>query len=267
MTAPKIKKTLAERLQEKEIERQASTGPSEIADITLPEPPPSPDLEVKTKPPPSLIGLIEEVLEAKTKNPNYFRPSMLAGCDRANVFHYTQAPHHPPRMNGRMQRILDNGEAVHKVVQGYLADHREWFFAPETRVFVQVAGMLVRGSCDGVLIRRSDGYRFGIEIKTINSSGFSGLRGPLEKHVFQASIYARLMGLDWIKVLYWDKDKQGMKEYDVAVSQARYETMVKRVVHLKQFVTAGTLPPYDARTCDTEFCHSVDECRRRGAPV
>lgn len=247
---------------EQKAEIAAQTDPEE-GDITAAPP----VLPVGSKQPPSLIGIIEEVHESKTKDPNYFRPSMLPGCDRANVFHYIKAPHHPSRMGGKMQRILDNGEAVHKVVQGYLADHPGWFFAPEARVYVPVEGMLVRGSCDGVMIRRSDGYRFGIEIKTINHTSYGGVKKPLDKHVFQASIYARLMGLDWVTILYWDKDKQDLKEFPVAVSGVHYELMKARVVHLKQFVEKGTLPQFDSRTCDVTFCRNVDECRRRGAPI
>lgn len=220
--------------------------------------------ELMREEPPSLAGIIDDQLERKIQKFHFFRPSMLHGCDRANVFHYRQSPYHPSRQDPRMQRILDNGSAIHEVIQGYLADHPEWFFAKEARALVEVDGALVRGSCDGVLIRRDDGYRFGIEIKTKAHAAFMKLTKPDPWHVVQASIYARLMGLYWITIIYWDKDKQHLKEFPVEYDASRWKAIRKRVRYLKKFVDSGTLPEFDATTCDPTFCQYVDYCTKKG---
>ena len=217
--------------------------------------------------PPSVVMAIEQVLDKRKVHLNFFRPSMLQGCDRANVFYYNHAPSEPQQMDNRIQRILDNGTAVHEVLQKYLADHPDVWFAPESRVLVKVGGALVRGSCDGVMIRRSDLYRWGVEFKTINHEEFEKLKGPKPAHVLQASLYARLQGLYWITVVYWDKDKQHLKEYPVKYDPERWKDLQARVRHLKGFVDRGEIPEYNRKTCDTTFCSHVRYCREMGAPV
>lgn len=223
--------------------------------------------QLQQQEPPSVVDLIDEVLERKARLLHFFRPSMIDGCDRANVFHYQCAPFHPQRQGPRMMRILDNGTAIHEVVQGYLGDCHEWWFAPEARIYTKVAGAWVRGSCDGVLIRRSDGYRVGVEIKTINHSEWMKLTKPKPGHVAQASVYARLQGLTWIVVLYWDKGTQDLKEFPVKYDAKRWRNIKARIRELKGYVDRRELPKFDPATCDTTFCAFVDVCRKKGAPV
>jgi len=215
--------------------------------------------------PPSVVGLIDDVLERRAEKVQFFRPSMIWGCDRQNVFHYPQTvPAHPQRQDPRMMRVLDNGTAVHEVIQGYLADHPEWFFAKESRVYKKVAGAWIRGSCDGVLIRRSDGYRVGIEIKTIAHAEFLKLTKPKESHVRQASIYAKLQGLHWIVVVYWDKDKQNIKDFPVEYDPELWRETKKRVRRLKAYVDAGKIPKFKVDQCNPTFCQYVDFCKKKG---
>jgi len=215
-------------------------------------------------PPPSIAALIDDVLERRAQKHHFFRPSMLHGCDRANVFHYRSAPFHPQRQEPRLQRILDNGTAIHEVIQGYLGDHPEWWFAREARIYEEVAGAWVRGSCDGVLIRRSDGYRVGVEIKTIAHAEFMKLTKPKPVHVMQASIYARLQKLHWIVILYWDKDKQHIKDFPVAYSREHWTATKNRIKYLKAYVDRGDLPAFNPEQCDPTFCQFVDHCAKKG---
>lgn len=219
--------------------------------------------------PPDLEALIDEVLKRRTIRPHFFRPSMIGGCARQNVLHYRHAPTHPSRQNPRMLRILDNGTAIHEVVQGYLADHPEWWFAKESRVQVKVAGALIRGSCDGVMIRRRDLYRFGVEIKTMAHEGFMRVNAPTDAHKLQARIYAKLQGLHWIVVLYWDKDKQHLKAFPVKDDPREWGSFKERVRELKAMVDSGDLPKYDPQTCSAPdgFCEFEDVCRRKPGGV
>jgi len=246
---------------------------SSVAETPRAETPPAPTGKsapggnLSTERPPSIEGIIDDVLEARTVEQHFFRPSMLFGCKRANVFHYTRVPHHPQRQNPRMLRILDNGTAIHSVLQGYLADHPDWWFAPESRILVKVQGATIRGSCDGVLIRREDGYRVGVEIKSISHDQFIKLTKPKPEHVFQAGLYCRLQKLPWIVIIYWDKNTQHLKEYVVRYNPQQWEDVKERVKELYGYVQSGELPEYDASTCDTTFCATVDYCRSKGAPV
>ena len=225
------------------------------------------DKDVLKAEPPSTVAYIESVLRERTRKRNFFRPSMLNGCDRQNVFHYTQAPSMPQRQDPRIMRILDNGTKVHELLQAYLSDHSDVWFAPESRIFVEINGALVRGSCDGVLIRRSDMYRWGIEIKTINHDEFMKLSKPKKEHIAQAMIYMAVQKLYWVTIIYWDKDKQHLKEYPIPFDAVLWKQTQERIKMLKTFVDSGTLPAYDKGTCNTFFCQYVDHCREKGAPV
>lgn len=217
--------------------------------------------------PPSLIELIDEVNDSQGETYNFFRPSMLHGCDRANVFHYNVAPYRTPKHAPRMLRILDNGTKIHELVQQYLGDSPKWWFAREARIYKKVAGAWVRGSCDGVLIRRSDLYRMGVEIKTINHAEWLSLAKPKPMHVLQACVYARLQGLKWIVILYWDKGTQNLKEFPVRYNAKRWKEVKQRVRALKKYVDEKRIPAYNPTTCDPSFCGFVEHCRKKGAPV
>jgi hypothetical protein len=224
--------------------------------------------------PPSLVTIIEEAQDLPKERRGFLRPSAILGCDRQQVFRILGAPKGPQKIDNKLQRILDNGTAVHSVVQGYLARHHDWWFAPEARVYQEVGGILIKGSCDGIMVRRRDGYRFGIEIKTINHNSWLALAKPDPKHVFQASIYAVLHKVWWIVIYYWDKDKQEHKEYPVCCSKERWREVTDRVAMLRVMAEKAVqgkalswinakrefLPSVCLKTCDQYFCDYCDFC-------
>lgn len=218
----------------------------------------------------SVVSLMEQVLDKRRKpRPRYFRPSMVFGCDRQNVYHYNQAPEGPPDIDNRLHRILDTGTAVHKMLQDYLAEHPGIFFAPETKVeaYLGPRKALVMGSCDGLVTRRSDKFSLLIEIKTINPAGFDKLRSAKPEHIKQAMVYAKLQGVHFMAFLYFCKGTQSIKEYVVPVDEKLWAEFVERLTMLKGHVDAGTLPLYNKQTCSKSFCRMVGQCRKDGAPV
>lgn len=225
--------------------------------------------ETASEPPPSLIEIIEyQAVLGRKPRQGFFRPSSLFGCDRANVFAYQLVREGPQNIDNKLRRVLDTGHAIHDLIQDeYLAKHPDYWFVKEPKVELVIRGARVKGSCDGVVIRRSDMFRFGVEIKTINHDEFMRLTGPKEEHVFQSNLYMNMQKLPWITVLYWDKDKQHMKEYPVKRDKAMWTEVEDRVEYLHSFIERDKLPKYDKATCNKQFCRFVDHCRRKGAPV
>lgn len=217
--------------------------------------------------PPSIIQLVDWVLEQRKRTFNFFRPSMIAKCERANVFHYRRATQSPGQQDPRLHRILDTGTALHSVFQGYLADLHDWWFVPEARVYEDVDGSFVRGSCDGVLIHRKTRWAMALELKTIKSSVFKTLTKAQPDHVKQALIYAHLQKLPGTMIVYWDKDTSNLKEYWYPVDEKQWAGQKAHLTHLKIYVDNNTFPAYDPSTCDIGFCNFVEVCRKRGAPV
>ena len=229
---------------------------------------PTDDDDIQDQKPPSVECLIDQVLQAKTVRSHFFRPSGISNCDRQNVFHYMDAPQNPQQQNPRMMRILDTGTKTHEQIQGYLANHPDYFAAPETKIRMHVGKSLVLGSCDEVLVRRKDGYRFAMDFKTKGNDGFMRLTGPDDAHVDQLSIYMKGVGVKWGVIVYWNKDKQTIKEYPFRLDPVRWARIEKRYEYLYGFVERKELPEYDPKTCDTGgFCSYREHCRKMGAPV
>jgi hypothetical protein len=216
-----------------------------------------------------VVRIVEHRAEMERESRRgFFRPSGLFGCDRQNVFQYLQVQEGPSRIDNRLRRILDNGSAIHDLIQDeYLSKHPDFWFVKEPKVWLKIRGAWVKGSCDGVIIRRTDMFRWGVEIKTINHDEFMRLAKPKEEHVFQASIYMNMQDLPWITIMYWDKDKQHMKEFHVQRKKASWTEVEDRIEYLHSFVKKKSLPKYDRATCNTTFCRHVERCRKNGAPV
>ena len=234
--------------------------------------PPAKNLPSQEAAPPDVGDeIIDDVLRRQAEKLYFFRPSMFDGCDRANYFHYRMEKFHPQRQPPRLKKILEVGSAYHTTIQGWLADHPDWWFAPESRVYHRIRGAWVRGSCDGVLIRRADLYRFAIEIKSISHKQFLALTKAKKEHVRQAILYTRLQGLRWCVFIYIDKDSQNLKEFAVDMmseeNEAIWKGRLKRIRYLKKLVDQKRVPEFDAKTCNTAFCAFVDHCRSKGAPV
>lgn len=223
--------------------------------------------ESDKQPPPSVVSLIDQVLDKREHlHPPFFRPSMVFDCDRKNVYHYLQVKQEGTSYGAKLQRILDTGTKLHELLQGYLAQHEGIFFVPEVKVSATLGerNAFIQGSCDGLIIRRSDGHKSVLEIKTIAPKSFETLKAPIPKHIGQAMIYARLLGVYYVTFLYFDKGGQAFKEFVVPADDARWDAFVERLDHLKDFADKGKLPMYNKSTCSTDFCRYVEQCRKDG---
>lgn len=212
----------------------------------------------------SLVEIIENVHKEYLTTANYIRPSMIGGCVRANFFHLLGKSAGPKRINAKLRRILDNGTAVHSVVQKYFSDSQDFFFAKEVPASKYVGDVLVKGTCDGVLIRRSDKFCLGIEIKTINHLDWSKLNSAKPAHIQQALLYAYLLNLRYISILYWDKDKQGLKEYCVQCTQENMKHILSKIGYISATRACGEIPLFKREECEPYFCQYYRHCPEVG---
>jgi hypothetical protein len=128
----------------------------------------------------------------------------------------------------------------------------------------------VTGHCDGDLRVPSNGYwyRYILEVKSINSAGFEGKRGPLPQpdHVIQASIYGWLLGVDHIVFVYVCKDQVSKwKEFVVPVDRVAIADAQNRIAAVLKARETGE-PPLKARACPdvqderAKACPAVEKC-------
>jgi len=216
--------------------------------------------------PPNLIEVMQDCQTQMNAELNFFRPSGLFRCERAAVFSYRNAKKSRAQTDPTLMRILDEGTAVHTVVQRYLGnDRHKYYFVPEARSYTKIGPYAFSGSCDGILIRRSDNYRWAIEIKTISEKGFDKLgRKAKREHERQAVLYALAHKVWWVSFLYWNKSNGTVKTFNFKADQKTVLECTARMDHLYAFVKANKLPQFDARQCNPGMCPHVEICKKNG---
>lgn len=144
-----------------------------------------------TKPPKTtgiLLSAIDDylstVIAGEDRGHGWNSPSSVGGCLRNSYFSRTKVAPDFPSNDPRLQRIFDNGTGVHVRLQEYLKgngilkEDEAPLFNPQHLIMGTTDGLLLVGDTLAVL-----------EIKSINSYGFSALKDAKPEHKLQASIY------------------------------------------------------------------------------
>lgn len=112
-------------------------------------------------------------------------PSQVGVCMRARYYSRTGAVGDPNSVDARTRRIFDNGTKMHERVQEYLTQ-QGMLLMSELPVFDKDYKIL--GSSDGI-IRISEDEIAILELKSINSNGFSRLTEVKDEHYMQGLVY------------------------------------------------------------------------------
>lgn len=181
-------------------------------------------------------------------------PSSIAtDCSRKVYYDLTKAPVTNIKVVPKqLQRIFDVGHFYHSYIQARLYETK---LLQAMEVPVISEEYFISGKADGVL--KWHGQEVIVEIKTINSFGFGALKAPTESHYIQASIYAELLGVDYILFLYINKDTSGIKEYYVKKSEAFIEEAFDKIADIKYHMRKETPPE---RECDSINCAQAKTC-------
>lgn len=115
---------------------------------------------------------------------NVNSPSQAGVCQRAN-YYARMGYQQDGSIEPRTRRIFNNGDGVHDRLQTYLEKAGVCLMR---EVPVLYDDLTIQGHTDG-LIRISKEEIGILEIKSINSNGFSNLKGPKEEHKLQAMVY------------------------------------------------------------------------------
>lgn len=120
---------------------------------------------------------------------NVNSPSQASACMRANFYSRTGVSV-DGSIEPRTRRIFNNGDGVHERLQGYLEDCGV-LLMPEVPIINDE--YTIQGHTDGYLaLSRSKDKVLDVgilEIKSINSNGFTNLKAPKEEHKIQAMVY------------------------------------------------------------------------------
>lgn len=112
-------------------------------------------------------------------------PSQIGSCLRSRYYSRVGAEADPNTIDGRQRRIFDNGTGVHIRLQTYLKE-QGMLLADEVPVLN--TEYHIQGHTDG-LIKLSSAEIGILEIKSINSNGFSSLKSAKDNHKLQGLTY------------------------------------------------------------------------------
>ena len=112
-------------------------------------------------------------------------PSQIGKCLRQRFFARTQATRDCNAVDPRTRRIFDNGTKTHERLQEYLKE-QGMLLMEEIPVYSEEYN--IQGHTDG-LLALSSVERGVLEIKSINSKGFTELKSAKEEHRKQGLVY------------------------------------------------------------------------------
>lgn len=187
-----------------------------------------------------------------------FHPSqLLSGCPRQSAFEImgVSPSSCAKTIKASLQRTFDVGTWYHLYIQAilYRAGVLEGAEVP-----VINKERFLNGKADGVIKSSVFGERVVLEIKTMNSWVYAKAPfSPYTKHEFQASLYARELGIKKILYLYINKDNSEIKEFLRPVNEEQLSIADEKMNDIISHVKEGTLPK---RICADKFCSDALGC-------
>ena len=190
-----------------------------------------------------LIPKINELLDVRngerTINREHFYVTDAGSCPRAIYYAFLHSDRYEP-LEPRVYRIFDNGDGVHHRITSYL-DELKLRRAVEVPVCLKKP--YVSGRLDAII--ELNGKSAIVEIKSINHYGFTQLREPKEKDIFQLQLYLYmtrlrhnvLRAVNTGIILYEDKNTQELKSFCIryepktAGKLIRFFTSVDRAIN------------------------------------
>src|SRR5438309_3356281 len=134
---------------------------------------------------------------------------------------------HPPDV-AHSPRILSAfrlGHDIHAIVQAAIVEA-----GGQVEVPVSLPDVDLGGSADALW--QPNGAPEVVEVKSMASYGFRLATGALERpgerpgvkleHAVQAGLYARGLGAERIRILYWDRDSGSMAEWEFHATEALF---------------------------------------------
>lgn len=226
-----------------------------------------------TREPSPLIGVLKKGLAAMAKErrkgtPGRFRPSGIGNCTRQIYYSFMGADiSNPPRPQNLL--VLSHGEAIHEVLHAVFRFVYGKRYAEEQE-FKRKDGSM-KGRIDGIvtLKPREDGkpIKFGVEFKSIKQSGFKKLKfDPKASHRLQSLIYMEAFGLDFMHIIYYNKNDEvdevedlQLKEFRVDKDQGAMNLIANKMGVVREAAKANEPPPReDSILC--KWCDYMSTC-------
>lgn len=168
---------------------------------------------------------IEDYNHGDFEDAELFHPSALGVCQRALWYDHkkVKVQHKSSDDLFKELMIFETGTYVGVVFQN-LCERAGYLIRREVPIVDRKRKIL--GHADGEL--KIDGIKYVLEIKTINSRGFTMLQTANPSHVKQAHAYMRCLKRKWAIIVYLEKDRHAVKEFVIPYSHEYYLEHVRK---------------------------------------
>lgn len=210
------------------------------------------------------LAIVSQSDDSRLVESDGFHPSSLGiksgKCQRRNVYLLRGTPREPIT-NPRTQRIFGNGHAVHDRLQKYLEKMDGINF--QTEVVIEYENPPIRGHADGVF--EWDGKKILLEIKSCNQDVFDNrvmFKKPKDEHVAQANLYAHILGLDYVWIMYENKNTQELLVFELPTNATKAKNIIKKWGRTYELFKEGLLPerPYKEISDECQWCDMHKVC-------
>lgn len=210
-----------------------------------------------------LVPFIEDKLVSAREariDKGWFHPSALHTlCDRKLAFEYLGIKRKEYTIKGQTLRIFHNGSAMHRRWQAYF---RAWGILVKHESRFSIESPPIRGAADAIIAHPISKDHSIVELKSINSNGFSNLSGPRDDHAGQLNIYLAGHKINDGMLLYENKNTQEIKIFPVKLDTTRWEQLQFRLLKIVKKILKGQLPDiYNHDGCQScpflYFCYSA----------
>lgn len=209
---------------------------------------------------PAFFRLYNAVMAPAVRAKGVFHPSqLLTGCKRQMC--YDLLGTEPTDkivtrgISGSLQRIFDVGTWYHVYTQNILY---QIGLLKQAEVPVVNKERYICGSADGVFKKEVFGEEVILEIKTMNDLFYKrAIFKPFKKHEFQASIYARELGIKKVLYLYINKNTSEYKDFLMPINEEQLKEADKIMDKVIDSVKDNKVLP---RECKDKFCDAALSC-------
>jgi len=147
------------------------------------------------------------------------------------------------------QRAFENGDKFHQRMMAVL------YSCPEVNIIASEVDIppndLLGGRVDAIVSIKSKNYI--LELKSIGSYGFKLLDEPKQEHVHQLQLYMHFFKIPRGILLYENKDKHQLKEFEVRYDAELAESIFEKLQKIATFIRDDKLPPKPEFSKDQEW--------------
>ena len=198
----------------------------------------------------------------RPKGVGRYYPSEAGMCLRKVWYTYK----YPKETEPELLKIFEMGNILHNFVVEVLKSEKNpdvELVESELPVKIQMDDFLVSGRIDDVIIVKSSGKTFLVEVKSCKSLNY--IKEPQHHHIMQIQLYMRATGIHNGILLYIQKNDLQSKIFNIPYDKEIAESALERFSALHKYLTEDKLPPQEARN-DSEmswmctYCEYKDRC-------